>query len=179
MSLLRFWNYLSFGALILSGLTFSLLLLSGYSYWLMRFFFAVAGSVTPPLILISLIFMGVTALSFLVKRPYWKAANTWRIILWVSVFVFSSFSFLGTFLTDYEVAANASFNDRRYYLIRFNNIDSYSYTLYSCEQLSLFCSRSSRYIGIPYQSSPISLKYDLKTRRVYIQNLDQVIQVPL
>jgi hypothetical protein len=177
MSLARFWNYFTFGVLILSGLIFALFLFSGYSYQLMRFYFSVARSTTLPLIILSLTLTVVTALSFLDKKLYRKIANPWKIILWISIFTFSSLSFLGTFFTDYKVTASASFRNQKYYLIRFNYTDSYRYKLYSCESFGLLCRRSSEYIGILYQHDPISLKYDLKTHRVYIQNRDRSIQV--
>lgn len=177
MTLLSLWNYLGFGALILSSLTFALLLLSEQSYWLMRFFFAVAVPVTTPLILLAPICAIATALSSLVKELRWKT-TTWKIILWISVFALSSFSFLGAAFTKYEITTSASFDNQKYYLIKFFHIDSYEYKLYSCEPLGLFCSRSSGYIGIPYQHAPIRLQYNLRTRKVHIQNVDQIIQIP-
>jgi ABC-type multidrug transport system fused ATPase/permease subunit len=178
MTLLKLWNYLGFGTLLFSGLTFALLLLSEYSYWLMRCFFAMAGLTAIPLMFLSLIFMVGTALSSLIKEFSWKTVITWRIILWILVFILSSFNFLGSFLKEYEITASASFNNQKYYLVKFNSIDSHKYNLYSCDSLGLLCSRSSGYIGIPYQPESIQLKYNLKTRRVYIQNVDEVIQVP-
>jgi hypothetical protein len=178
MTLSKFWNYFSFGALILSGLTFALLLLSEYSYWLMRCFFAVARSITTPLVMLSPIVIAVTALSSLAKGLRWKALATWKILLWLSILAFSGFSFLGAFLAKYEITTSARFNHKTYYLIKFSSIDSYKYQLYSCESLGLLCRRSSGYIGIPYQNRPIRLRYNVNTRSVYIQNADQTIQIP-
>jgi hypothetical protein len=173
---LSLWNYVSVGALVVSGLTLALFLLSAHSYWLMRFFFAVAVPVSTLPILLAPVFAVGTVLLSLGKGLRWK--TTWTIILWLSVFAFSIFSFLGAFFTKYEVAASASFDNQKYYLIKFMYIDSYEYKLYRCEPLGLFCSRSSGYIGIPYQHNPIYLRYNLETRKVYIQNVDQIIQAP-
>ncbi|MBW4580303.1 MAG: hypothetical protein KME42_12130 [Tildeniella nuda ZEHNDER 1965/U140] len=90
----------------------------------------------------------------------------------------SSLSFFGALLTSYEITASATFKNQSYYLVKFSRIDSYDYRLYSCEPLGLFCSRSSGYIGIPYQNDPIYLQYNLKTQKVYIQNRNQTIQIP-
>lgn len=175
MTRLSLWNYFSFGALILSGLTLVILWLSDYSYWLMRFFYAVAVPVSTPLILLAPIFTVATGFLALAKRFRWK--TIYQIILWLFVFAFSSFSFLGA-LSTYEVTTSASFYNQKYYLIKFTYIDAYKYRLYQCEPLGLFCTSSSGYIGIPYQHDPIHLRYNSKTRKVYIQNVDQIIQIP-
>jgi hypothetical protein len=176
MTLLKLWNHFSFGALILSGLTLVVLWLSDYSYWLMRFFYAVGMSVSIPLILLARIFVVATCFLALAKRKRFRWETIYKIILWLSVFAFSSFSLLETIAT-YEVIASASFYNQKYHLIKFTYIDAYRYKLYQCEPLGLFCSRSSGYIGIPYQHDPIHLRYNSKTRKVYIQNVDQIIQV--
>ncbi|MGV0025395.1 hypothetical protein [Phormidesmis priestleyi] len=170
------WNYLLLGALILSSLTFAMLLLSEQSYWMMRLFFAVA-PVTIPLILLAPVFAVALVLSSLVKKEL-RWTTTWKITLWIFIFALSSFSFIGAAFTRYEVTTSASFENQKYYLIQFFYIDSYEYKLYSCTPHGLFCNSSSGYIGIPYQRQPIRLKYDLKTRKVYIQNADQTIPIP-
>lgn len=175
MTRLSLWNYFSFGALILSGLTLVILWLSIYSYWLTRFFYAVALPVSIPLMLLAPIFTVVAGFLALGKKFQWK--RIYKIILWLSVFAFSSFSFLGA-LSTYQVTTSASFYNQKYYLIKFFHIDAYNYRLYQCEPLGLFCSRSSGYIGIPYQHDPIHLRYNSKTHKVYIKNRDQVIQIP-
>lgn len=170
------WNHLLLGALILSSLTFAMLLLSGQSYWIMRLFFAVA-PVTISLILLAPVFAIALVLSSLVKREL-RWTTTWKIVLWIFIFALSSFSFLGAAFTRYEVTTSASFENQKYYLIRFSDIGGYQYKLYSCEPFGLFCNRSSGYIGIPYQHQPIRLQYNLKTRKVYIQNAGQTIPIP-
>jgi hypothetical protein len=177
ITLSSFWHYFGVAALILSSLTFAMLLLSEHSYWLMRTFFAIAVPVSTPLILLSLIFIAATYLLFLAKKLRWKTIIR-NITLWILVFIFSCFSFSGAFLAKYEITASANFYDHQYYLIKFNSIDSYRYHLYSCDSFSLFCSRSSGYIGIPYQHETIHLRYNLETRKVYIQNVDRAIQIP-
>jgi len=175
------WNYFSFGALILSILTFALLFLSEHSYWLMRLFFAVALPVSTSLILFALYViitgvLGSVLASILEFR--WRIKAPWKMILWIAIFTFSSSSFSGSIFTSYKVTASASFDNQNYYLIKFLYVDTYSYKLYHCESLSLFCSRSSSYIGIPYQNDPISLHYNSKTQKVYIQNANQIIPIP-
>jgi hypothetical protein len=171
------WKYLSFGALILSGVVFALLFLSEQSYWLMRLFFAVVIPTTTSLMLLAPIIIVTFVLASLLEFR-WRMITTWTIALWVAVFVMSSLSFFGALLTSYEITASATFKNQSYYLVKFSRIDSYDYRLYSCEPLGLFCSRSSGYIGIPYQNDPIYLQYNLKTQKVYIQNRNQTIQIP-
>lgn len=123
MALLNFWNYLRNGALLLSSLTFAMLLLSGHSYWLMRLRFAVTLPITIPLILLAPIFAIEIALSSLVKKEfYWRII--WKIILWISVFTLSGVSFLEMTLRSYEVTTSAGFENQKYYLIKFLSIDS-------------------------------------------------------
>lgn len=177
MTQLSFWNCLSLGSFILSTLTFLLLLLSEHSYWLMRLFFATAVPVAASITLIAFIVIITIVLTATLKLR-WQMKTTWTILLWISIFALSGFSFLGAFFTKYEITANASFNHQKYYLIKFLYVDTYSYKLYHCESLSLFCSRSSSYIGIPYQNDPISLHYNSRTQKVYIQNASQIIPIP-
>ncbi|MCG9892313.1 MAG: hypothetical protein MH252_14725 [Thermosynechococcaceae cyanobacterium MS004] len=175
MTRLSFWNYFSFGALILSGLTLVSLWLLDYSYWLMRFFYAVALPVSIPLMLLAPIF--TVATSFVALAERFRKKTIYKAILWLSVFVFSGYSFLGA-LSTYEVTTSASFYNQKYYLIKFVYIGASRYKLYRCEPLGLFCISSSEHIGIPYQHDPIHLRYNSKTHKVYIKNVDQVIQIP-
>jgi hypothetical protein len=174
----KFWNYVIFGALILSGLPFALYLLSDHSYWLMQVFFIVAGPVAMPLMVAAPILAIASVVSCLVKDPRWQIPITWKTMVWVLIFGLSSLGFLGVLWRDYKLTASASFDNQKYYLVKFLNIDSYKYKLYRCEPLGLLCHSSSGYIGIPHQHDPILLQYDLKTRKVYIQNADQIIQIP-
>jgi hypothetical protein len=175
MKLLNVWNYLRYGALFLSSLTFIVILLSGYSYWLMRLSFIVILPVTIPLIFLALVFTISTTISSLVKQKI----DFRSIFVWIAVLILSSISFLYRISPlSYEITASDSFENQKYYLIKFFSIDSYHYKLYSCELLSLFCSSSSGYIGIPYQHQPIRLQYNLQTREVYIQNGGEVIKIP-
>lgn len=178
MTLLSLWNYFNFGALILSSTVFVMLLLLGHSYRLMCIFFAVAAPVTISLMIMAPIFAIIIAFSLSVSKNKNRMA-IWSVALWIFVFILSLFSFLGgVVFTNYKVSASNSFENRNYYLIKFSRIDSYEYKLYTCESLSLFCRSSSEYIGIPFQKQPIYLRYSLKTGKVYIQNVDQTIQVP-
>lgn len=177
MKQLNLWNYLGFGAMILSILTFILLLLSEHSYSLMRLFFAIALPVATSLILLALI-AAITSVLTAILEFRCRRKTTRAIMLWLSVLTLSIFSFFGAFMTKYEITASANFDNQKYDLIKFLYIDAYSYKLYSCEPLGLFCRRSSGYIGIPYQNDPISLQYDWKRRKVYIKNADQIIHVP-
>jgi hypothetical protein len=170
------WNYLLLGALILSSLTFAMFLLLEQSYWMMRLFFAVA-PVTISLILLAPVSAIALVLSSLVKKEL-RWATSWKITLWIFIFALSSFSFMVAAFTRYEVTTSASFENQKYYLIKFSNLGGYQYKLYSCEPPGLFCNSSSGYIGIPYQHQPIRLKYDSKTRKVYIQNADRTIPIP-
>jgi hypothetical protein len=176
MTLLSLWNYFNFGALILSSTIFVMLLLLGHSYRLMCIFFAVAVPITIPLMIMAPIFAIIIGFS-LVKNQKNRRTAIRSIILWIFVFTLSLLSYLGAVFTKYQVSASDSFGNQRYYLIKFFYIDSYSYKLYTCEPLSLFCRSSSEYIGIPFQKQPIYLRYSLKTHKVYIQNADQTIQI--
>lgn len=177
MTLLSLWNRFSFGALLLSILTVMLFWFSERSYWLMRLFFAIAVPVTTSLILLSLMVVVTLVLAALLEFR-WRMRTTWRMILWVSVFVFSCLGFLGGLWTRYEITATAALNNQSYYLIKFLHIDASYYKLYCCEPLGLFCTRSSDNIRVPFQNAPISLQYNPATQKVYMQNADQVIQIP-
>lgn len=172
MAPLIFWDYLRYGALFLSSFTFVVVLLSEHSYWLMRLRLGVTFQITIPLIFLALIFT-ISIITF-VKKRIWS-----KILVWIATLTLSSVSFLWMIETlDYEITASDSFENQKYYLIKFFTIDSYSYKFYRCEPLGLFCSSSSKYIGIPYQDQPIRLQYNLQTREVYIQNGDEVIEIP-
>lgn len=177
MTIRSLWHYFNFGALVLSSTVFVMLLLLGHSYRLMCIFFAVAVPVTISLMIMAPIFAIIIAFSLAVSKKKHRTAIR-SIILWIFVFILSLFSFLGVVFTDYKVSASDSFENQKYYLIKFLRIDSYEYKLYTCEPMSLFCRSSSEYIGIPFQNQPIFLRYSLKTRKVYIQNADQTIQIP-
>ncbi len=170
------WHYFNFGALVPSSTVFVMLLLLGHSYRLMCIFFAVAVPVTISLMIMALIFAIIIAFSLAVSKKNHRTAIR-SLVLWIFVFILSLFSFLGVVFTDYKVSASDSFENQKYYLIKFLRIDSYEYKLYTCEPMSLFCRSSSEYIGIPFQNQPIFLRYSLKTRKVYIQNADQTIQI--
>jgi hypothetical protein len=175
--LLILWNYFNFGALVLSSTIFVMLLLLGHSYRLMFIFFSVAAPVTISLMIMASIFVIIITLSLSVSRKNHRTAIR-SIVLWIFVFILSLFSFLGVVFTNFKVSASDSFENQKYYLIKFSRIDSYEYKLYTCDSTSLFCRSSSKYIGIPFQNQSIFLRYSLKTRKVYIQNADQTIQIP-
>jgi hypothetical protein len=167
MTLLKVWRYLSFGALALASTTFALLLLSKHSYGLMRWLYLVG-----PTIALGLLWIAPVGL--IVSLIRWMRLA----IAWLVVIILSAIVFLGAAFTRYEVTAIALFDRQTYHLVKFLQIDSYTYRVYRCGVLDLFCHRSSGYIGIPDQHTSIRFQQDLQTKKVYIQNGDRAIEIP-
>jgi hypothetical protein len=173
MNPLKIWNYMSLGVLALAGSIFALLLLSAHSYRLMGWFFAVAQPIAISLFLLAI--AGLIAIPFLglAQRTKWRQAG-----LGLGILILSAVVFLEVVFTKYQVTTSASFDRQTYYLVKFLQVDSYTYRVYRCGALDLFCHRSAGYIGIPNQHTSIRFQQDLQTKRVYIQNGDRAIEIP-
>jgi fumarate reductase subunit D len=173
MTPLKIWNYLNVGSLVLASTMFALLLLSDHSYGLMQWLFTVGGSIAAILISITILCLITLPFSGLARRKKWKQA-----IIGLAILILSTVVLLAIALTNYQVTTRASFDRQTYYLVKFLQIDSYTYRVYRCGAFDLFCHRSTGYIGIPNQHISIRFQQDLKTKKVYIQNGDRAIEIP-
>jgi hypothetical protein len=173
MKPLKIWNYMNLGVLALAASILALLLLSAHSYRLMRWFFAVGQPIASSLFLLAIVGLIMVPFLGLAKRTKWKQAVMGLVILILSAVVF-----LAVFFTKYQVTTSASFDRQTYHLVKFLQVDSYTYRVYRCETLGFFCTRSSGYIGIPDQHTSIRFQQDLQTKKVYIRNDDRAIEIP-
>jgi hypothetical protein len=173
MKPLKIWNYMGLGVLALAGTLFALFLLSAHSYRLMRCFFAVGQPIASSLFLMAIVGLIAIPFSGLAKRTKWKQA-----VMGLGILILSAVIFLEVVFTKYQVTTSASFDRQTYYLVKFLQVDSYTYRVYRCGVLDLFCHRSSGYIGIPDQHTSIRFQQDLNTKKVYIRNGDRAIEIP-
>jgi hypothetical protein len=164
---LKPWRYLSFGALALASIVFAWFLLSEHSYELMRWFYRLGPTIATVLLGLG---PGGLIVSLFRRR---RLAIAWLVVIILSAIVVLSMAF-----ARYEVTAIALFDRQSYYLVKFLQIDSYTYRVYRCETSGFFCHRSSGYIGIPDQHISIRFQQDLNTKKVYIRNGDRAIEIP-
>jgi hypothetical protein len=173
MKPLKIWNYMGLGVLALAGTLFALFLLSAHSYRLMRWFFAVGQPIASSLFLMAIVGLIAIPFSGLAKRTKWKQA-----VMGLGILILSAVIFLEVVFTKYQVTTSASFDRQTYHLVKFLQVDSYTYRVYRCETLGFFCTRSSGYIGIPDQHTSIRFQQNLNTKKVYIRNGDRAIEIP-
>lgn len=148
----------------------ALLLLSSYSYWLMRLFHSVVLPVNLTLLFSTLIVVPITLLkAHLCSR---------QVLLWFIILGIALINLGVGLIYQVELTTQARFQQTQYYLVRFNHLQTYTYNLYRCDLSGILCHRSSGYLGIPYQQDPITLKYDHSLDRVYIQNRRERIEIP-
>jgi hypothetical protein len=173
MKPLKIWNYMNLGVLALAASILALLLLSAHSYRLMRWFFAVGQPIASSLFLLASVGLIMVPCLGLAKRTKWKQA-----VMGLGILILSAVIFLEVIFTQYQVTTSASFDRQTYHLVKFLQVDSYTYRVYRCEASGVFCTRSSGYIGIPDQHTSIRFQQDLNTKKVYIRNDDRAIEIP-